>query len=83
MPLSDGIYDVIVVEAETSDDGDLEIDLAVTLGPRRGDVIRLRGRQVARGGGASDPEDPTAVLGIPGTLWVRGGEPTFRPEARP
>jgi len=82
-PLPDGTYDVIVVEAERGSDGELEIDLAITLGPRRGDVIRLRGRHVERGEVASTPEDPTAVLGVPGTLWVRGGQPTFRPEARP
>jgi hypothetical protein len=78
--LPDGVYDVIVIEAEQGDDGDLEIEVAVTLGPRRGDVIRLRGRQVEGGAPAVRPVDPSSALGIPGTLRVRGGQPHFRPE---
>jgi hypothetical protein len=40
--LADGTYDVIVIEAETDDDGDLHIEVTISLGPRVGDVIRLR-----------------------------------------
>jgi hypothetical protein len=40
--LPDGTYDVIVVDAETGDDGDLHIEVTISLGPRVGDVIRLR-----------------------------------------
>ena len=80
-PLPDGTYDVIVVDAETADDGDLEIDLAITLGPHRGDVIRLRGRHVERAAASVTLGDPALVLGVPGVLRVRQGRPTFRPEA--
>jgi hypothetical protein len=80
--LPDGNYDVIVVDAETGDDGDLHIEVTISLGPHVGDVIRLRKRHIERGGGAATGEDDFALLGIPGTLRVRNGEPTFRPETR-
>jgi hypothetical protein len=80
--LPDGTYDVIVVDAETGDDGDLHIEVTISLGPHVGDVIRLRGRHIERGRGAAQTEDPYALLGVPGTLRVHAGEPTFRPETR-
>ncbi len=80
--LPDGIYDVIVVDADRGDDGDLHIEVTISLGPRVGDVIRLRGRHVERRSGAAQPEDPYALLGVPGTLRVHAGQPTFRPETR-
>jgi hypothetical protein len=80
--LPDGTYDVIVVDAEKDDDGDLHIEVTISLGPHVGDVIRLRERHIERGHDTSADEDDFALLGIPGTLRVRGGEPTFRPETR-
>jgi molybdopterin biosynthesis enzyme len=80
--LPDGTYDVIVVDAETDDGGGLHIEVTISLGPRVGDVIRLRGRHIERGRAASAAEDPFALLGVPGTLRVRAGQPTFRPETR-
>ena len=77
--LPDGSYDVIVVDAEPTDDGDLRIELTITLGPHIGRLIALRGHHV-EGAGPGSPPDPLALLGIPGTLRVRGGHPTFRPE---
>jgi hypothetical protein len=77
--LPDGAYDVIVVDAEDTDDGDVRIELTITMGPHIGRVVALRGRHVDLGErGASF--DPLALLGIPGTLRVRGGQPAFRPE---
>jgi hypothetical protein len=78
--LPDGTYDVIVIDAEPDDDGDLHIEVTISLGPRVGDVIRLRERHIERGRGQTASEDPYALLGVPGTLRVHGGEPTFRPE---
>jgi hypothetical protein len=80
--LPDGTYDVIVVDAEPGDDGDLHIEVTISLGPHVGDVIRLRGRHVERRRVSEEPEDPYALLGVPGTLRVRDGQPIFRPESR-
>ena len=80
--LPDGTYDVIVVDAESGDDGDLHIEVTISLGPRVGDVIRLRGRHVERERAVGGIEDPYGLLGVPGTLRVRAGKLTFRPETR-
>ena len=80
--LPDGNYDVIVVDAERGDDGDLHIEVTISLGHHVGDVIRLRERHIERGGDATADDDDFALLGVPGTLRVRAGEPKFRPETR-
>jgi hypothetical protein len=80
--LPDGNYDVIVVDAEKDEDGVLHIELTISLGPHVGDVIRLRERQIERGGDSTAADDEFALLGVPGTLRVRAGEPRFRPETR-
>ena len=77
--LPDGSYDVIVVDAEPTDDGDVRIELTITLGPHIGRLVALRGQHVEGATGAVDA-DPVSLLGIPGTLRVRDGRPTFRPE---
>ena len=79
--LPDGTYDAIVIEAEPVDETDFRLELTITLGPHIGRVIALRGRHVdtSRHPATTDP-DPLRFLGIPGTLIVRGGIPTFRPE---
>jgi hypothetical protein len=80
--LPDGNYDVIVVDAEKDDDGHLHIELTISLGPHVGDVIRLRERHIERGDDATADDDEFALLGVPGTLRIRAGEPRFRPETR-
>lgn len=76
--LPDGSYDVIVVDAETTDAGDVRLELTITLGPHIGRVVALRSRHVDAT--ASLVVDPLALLGTPGTLRVHQGEPRFRPE---
>jgi hypothetical protein len=76
--LPDGTYDVIVVDAESTEDGDVRLELTVTLGAHVGRIVALRSRHVH--GAASPATDPLGWLGIPGTLRVKGGEPSFRPE---
>lgn len=76
--LPDGTYDVIVVDAEETEDDDVRIELTITLGPHVGRMVKLRRRHVDPGRRAE--EDPLALLGVPGTLRVRGGRPSFRPE---
>jgi hypothetical protein len=75
--LPDGAYDVIVVDAESTDDGDVRIELTITLGPHVGRVVALRSAHVDTRRGDMEP---LALLGLPGTLVVREGQPRFRPE---
>jgi len=79
--LPDGRYDAIVIEAEEVDGADFRLELTITLGPHIGRVIALRGRHVAtnRRPGTADA-DPLQFLGVPGTLTVRDGIPSFRAE---
>ncbi len=78
--LPDDSYDVIVVDAETSDDGTMRIEVTITLGPYVGHVIPLRRRNIVddhRGARAHEPR--TTCSGIPGTLRVRNGSADFVP----
>ncbi len=79
--LPDGTYDAIVIEADPLDETDFRLELTITLGPHIGRVIALRGRHVdtSRHPAGAD-RDPLGFLGVPGTLIVRAGVPTFRPE---
>src|SRR5580692_11064273 len=79
-PLPDDIYDVIVVDASIDDDGELRLEVTVTLGPQIGRIVPLRNLDVETRRGVLDTTDPFSLLGIPGTLRVRHGVPTFRPE---
>ena len=75
--LPDGTYDVIVVDVATTDDGDARIELTITLGPHIGRLLTLRLHHLRRSDG---DDEPLSLLGVPGTLTVRQGRPTFRPE---
>jgi hypothetical protein len=79
-PLPDDTYDVIVVDAEIDDDGELRLEVTVTLGPQIGRIVALRNLHVETRRGVFDTTDPYSLLGIPGTLRVRDGVPSFRPE---
>jgi succinate dehydrogenase/fumarate reductase flavoprotein subunit len=65
--LTDGTYDVVVVDAEEGEDGTMTLDVAVSSGPRRGEVVGVMARRLDRGW--------ADVLGAPATLTVTGGEP--------
>jgi hypothetical protein len=67
--LADGTYDVLVVDATATEVGALELDLTILAGPQRGEVVSMRAEGLAW--------DEVGVLGIPGTLVVRGGEPSL------
>jgi len=70
--LEDGIYDVIVVDAEH--DGDrVRLELTILDGPHKGEVVSTLAT-----GSAIDVID---ALGLPGTLTVRGGEPSVMLDA--
>lgn len=78
--LPDGTYDVIVVDVEVGDDGDIRIEVAISLGPHVGEVVALRGRHVEERSDPTSGEDPLDLLGLCGTLRVSKGIPAFRAE---
>ncbi len=63
--LPDGTYDAFVVWAE-DDDGALKLDLTITSGPHKGEMVSISG---PAGG------DPLALTGMPCTLVVSDGKP--------
>ena len=67
--LEDGTYDVMVVDAVERADGTIALELAVSSGARRGEVVDLVASNLRTGW--------IALLGTPGTLVVRDGEPHF------
>ena len=65
--VDDGRYDAFVVWAETREDGAIALDLTITTGARKGDVVSLRA--------SSAPRDPIDLVGLPCTLVVEHAEP--------
>lgn len=70
--LADGTYDVLVVDAEASDDGSTGVEVTIVAGPAKGELVSLRTRDLAG--------DPLDMLGVPATLTVHDGAPTLRLE---
>ena len=66
--LTDGRYDVLVVDARADDDGTLHLEVTVTTGEHKGDVVLLEGRFAGK--------DELDLLAAPGTLVVRDGQPS-------
>lgn len=69
--LPDGTYDVFVVDANTTD-GDsavLALDLTIVAGELKGEVITVHAENLG--------VDELDLLGMPGTLTVDDGLPTF------
>jgi hypothetical protein len=79
-PLPDGTYDVVIVDADVDEDGELHIEVTITLGPYVGHIVALKNFHVETRRGPLNTADPYSLLGIPGTLRVRDGVPSFRPE---
>jgi hypothetical protein len=72
-PLNDGMYEVIVVDAEEdSSRAAHHIELVVTAGQHKGEVVRLEMTNFDR--------DALSLLGLPGTLTVVDGTPSFAPD---
>lgn len=59
-------FDVVVVDA-SSIDGGCALEVVVTAGERKGDVLELRSPGL--------DVDPVELLGLPGTVTVVDGEP--------
>ena len=70
--LEDGTYDALVVDA-TADpaaaDGVLTLDLTILSGAHKGEIVSLRANGLHR--------DELDLLGLPGTIVVENGVPTF------
>ena len=67
IPLVDGVYDAFVLWAETRDDGTIALDLTITTGARKGDVVSVRA--------TSAPREAIDLVGMPCALRVRAGAP--------
>jgi hypothetical protein len=65
--LPDGTYSALIVDATTADDGVLHVEVTVTTGEHKGDVVRLAGRFAGK--------DELDLLAVPATLVVSGGQP--------
>lgn len=65
--LPDGSHDVLVVDAQTDEEGVVHFELAVVAGAHKGEVVMLRAAGM-RG-------DTIGMLGLPATLVVERGEP--------
>lgn len=65
--LPDGTYDAVVVDAD-EDDATLYVDLTLTTGEYKGEVISVRRPRSAE-------LDAVALLGIPATVHVEDGRP--------
>lgn len=70
--IPDGAYDVLVIDVEDRSDGRRYFEIAVLSGDRKGLVASVSTR--------ADDEDPAALLGLPGTLYVRRAVPDLRIE---
>ena len=68
--LPDGTYDVFVLVADESGDDTLRLSVTIVSGDHKGDVVDL----TATGLGIDEIE----AMGMPGTLTVSAGEPSFR-----
>ena len=64
--LEDGTYDVLVVDADSTDGG-VHVELTVLAGPHKGEVVALTAAGLER--------DPLDLLAAPGTLTVADGTP--------
>ena len=65
--LADGRYDALIVDATTDDDGTLHLDVTITTGEHKGEMVKLAGRFPGK--------DELDLLAAPATLVVSDGQP--------
>lgn len=73
--LDDGTYDAFIIDAEeifaeTRDRGVMHLEITITRGARKGEVVRVRAEGLQA--------DAIALIGMPATLTVVDGQPTVR-----
>lgn len=68
--LPDGRYDALIVDARTDDDGIVHVDVTITTGEHKGEVVAIRGQFP----GVAELD----LLAAPATLVVSEGEPALR-----
>jgi hypothetical protein len=66
-PLPDGVYEVMIVDVEAGEAQHVRIDVVVTAGSHRGEVVSLRASAMQR--------DPLGLMGLPACLRVNDGIP--------
>ena len=74
-PLDDGTYDAFIIDAEeifaeNADRGALHLEITITSGARKGEVVRVRADGLHA--------DVIALIGMPATLTVVDGVPSVR-----
>ncbi len=71
--LEDGTYDALVIDANALDAHSARVELVITTGARKGEVVGVRASGLT--------EDPISLLGIPASIQVVAGEVsvTFEP----
>lgn len=67
-PLPDGAYSAFIVDADTVADDVLALDVTITSGPHRGELLTVRATGLTR-------RDPVHLLGQPCELIVTDGAP--------
>ena len=67
-PLPDGTYSAFIVDADTVDDDVLTLDVTITSGAHRGELLTVRATGLTR-------RDPVHLLGQPCELIVTDGAP--------
>ncbi|HVM07545.1 MAG TPA: hypothetical protein VM345_03695 [Acidimicrobiales bacterium] len=65
--LADGEYSIFVIDAEEVDDGTVRLEITITAGEHKGEVVAVRAAHLTG--------DPVLMMGLPGTLHVVDGVP--------
>ena len=66
--LRDGVYDAFVVWADARDDGRVALELTITTGEHKGEVVALNAASI-------ETRDALDLVGLPCTLHVSAGQP--------
>jgi hypothetical protein len=69
-PLSDGAYEVLVIDAQEDEENNaVALELVLVAGQHKGEVVHLRM--------SNFDDDALSLLGLPGMLTVVDGVPSF------